>query len=352
MEHKLKQIINWIRWRVFWLQHIIWIITSIFRNKSSPKNINKILCIEFNFIGDLIATTPAIRALKQKYPKAEIDLLTYEQNVDVLQGNPHLHKIVSSYTPEGYDLLVVFHMGLFWKSFRARKILRDIPFKIGCTNHGMLSSYFPGLNLKVKYKQLQHVVEDNLDVVRLIGIDTQDKSYELYYEEEDILIKRPYIILHPGSKDIHKLTNPSHWWPVENWKQVGRHFSNRYNILITGIEPERFIYESMPEFTDAIGYSINGLKNIIAHASLVISMDSGPVHIASALGVPVISLMGPQDPVIWKPNPGKYIFHDEVCTKCKWLECRYKQPLCMYAITPTEVINLAERLVESEGIRL
>jgi len=363
MYHSLKPFENKIRKKILTFQHTLWFIRSLLKNKSWPVVVNKILCVELNYIGDLIAITPALRALKQKYPNSNISLLTLKGMEDVLWGNPNISNIITEYDYNDYDLLVVFYAGRFWNASKLYQQLKHIHFKIGVTNHGIFSSFFPNLNLKVEYKQVKHIVEDNLDVVRLIGADTNNTSYDLFFRNEHLSeLKRhpsydkhkPFIILHPGSKNIYKIKKyASHWWPPENWYQIGKYFSKRFNVIITGSNQEKFLYHlinkinSNNSFIDAIGwFDINGLKNIINKAKLVISIDSGPVHIASAFRTPVISLMGPQNPNIWKPltNNGIALSHAE--TFCKKLKCKKCHNIYMPLITVDEVIKTAETLLK------
>lgn len=355
MEHRQKQIENWIRYKILKLQYMFWRIESNFRDDGLAMPVDSILCIENNYLGDLIAITPALRALKKQFPKSTIDLLTLPGYEEVLWGNPNINTIYTDFRecPKDYDLLVVFHAGRFWQTIKFHDNFINA-FKIGCTSHGMMSSYFPGLNLKVKYKKTQHIVEDNLDVVRLVGADDESKKYELYYRDEIELPEKPYVIIHPGSKNIHQLRNPSHWWKPGRWKSVGIAFKNRgYNVVITGVESEKFIYELIDNnnlFKNLMGsMNLNSTKQLVANADLVIGMDTGPIHIAAAFDVPVVSLMGPQDPVIWRPNTekGVALFHDEVCTKCKKLECKQIKPVCMLEISVREVLQNALNLLES-----
>lgn len=326
----------------------------------------RILCIEHNYLGDLIAITPALRMLKENYPESKITLWVLPGYSDVLYGNPNIDAYIES--PElinsDYDLLVVFHAGRIWHVYKVYERVKDIPYKIGVTNAGMLSSSFPALDMKVKYIKTQHIVEDNLDVIRLVcDKELKDKRYELYYRRTPEFYKYlnlnkgdKYILLHPGSKNIANLKNPSHWWPPEKWFSIAETFHKLgYKVFMSGTKDEHFIFlkimngqnpEIMTDMTGAFG--LNQTKEFIANAKLLVSMDSGPVHIASAVDTPVISLMGPQDPVIWKPM-GKnsyYHFHDNVCTKCKKLTCIYGKPKCMESITTEEVIRSAYALTQ------
>lgn len=361
MRHSLKKYEDWIRWKVLKLQYFSWMASSLFKDQSWPEHPHNILCISHNYIGDLIAITPALKALKNRYPKAKITLWVLPGMEEVLNPNNNLDEIITEYDEQHYDMLIVFHAGRIWDARKVYKQVKNIPMKIGVANAGMFSSWFPGLNHRVMYHVAQHIVEDNLDVVRLIGADINDKSYELQYIPKPIEkevyscnkynTKKGIMILHPGSKKIAELDTPSHWWPIENWAALANHYSKKYNLVMTGTKSEEFIFKQINSVTDVpiintMGkLDIQQTKRLIDDVDIVISMDSGPVHIAAALGTPVVSLMGPQDPGIWRPwtDRGSYLCKTD--THCKRLECQECHDIHMPAITVKDVIKEVERWI-------
>lgn len=361
MWHALKPIEDKIRRVVLDVQWTLWNFESAFLPEiEPPTECNRILCVSLNYLGDLIAITPSIHALKQKFPEAEIVVWVNQGHETIFKGNPDVDKVITDFNGQLYDCLVVFHIGRWWHINKVYNYVKGIPYKVGITNAGMFSSWFPRLNQRVKYRRTQHIVEDNLDVVRLLGADTKEKKYRLFHKKTKTGFEvhpsfkksKPIMVLHPGSKNIDKLKNPSHWWAPGNWNDLGKYFSKDYNIFITGAKSEKFIYQLINiyntnnNFIDATGAGdIRHLINIIANADVVVSMDSGPVHIASALDIPVVSLMGPQDPKIWRPWGAKGIYINKANHHCKKLSCRECNKKYMPAITVDEVVEAVEQLL-------
>mgnify|MGYP001575097996 CR=1 FL=1 len=365
-ETTIKQIENFVRNCV--LDFSYWWWTRGHKNQHRTPEPKKILCIELGCLGDQIAITPALKSLSDYYPFAHITLLTLSDQVDTLKGLPFIHEIVPEIPNDllRFDWLVVFYAGRVWHLKKYQR-LQIIPFKIGVANHGMASSHFPNLDRKVKYPhEPKHMVESNLDVIRLVVPEhaIQKRMYlasrgniardYLNGTREYVPTKRT-IILHPGSKGIDKYDiSASHFWPYERWAAVADYFIKDYNIIITGTMNEMFLYRSicnsMQDSRNVIccfGFDKGLLFSLIKKADLIISIDSGPVHISSGFFRPIISLMGPELPEIWRPwsKNGKYLFHDEVCTRCRKLRCKYGSAKCMQAITIKEVISFAEELL-------
>ena len=140
--------------------------------------VRKILMVELKFIGDIIVTTPTIRAVKQAFPLAKIDILVSQGMEDTLYGNPNISEILpfnynyDEWTRKlkgGYDLAIILHNGTIKVSTMLLKA--KIPYRIGCTKVGFLESkgFFLHKKTKPTY-QIKHKVDDNLDVIKTIGI--------------------------------------------------------------------------------------------------------------------------------------------------------------------------------------
>lgn len=358
MWHNLKPLENKIRRVVLDMQYTLWVVETMFyTDYEKPLDYSKILCVSLNHLGDLIAITPAIRALKETFQDAEITVWVNEGYEYILENNSNVSNVITRFDGKLYDGLVVFHAGRIWELNKVSSPTKYIPFKVGVTNAGMLSSWFPGLNRRVKYREVQHIVVDNMDVVNLMGANTNELSYDLTHIQYPHGLEKyptydktkPIMILHPGSKNIAKLKYPSHWWPIDNWRSLALYYSQEYNIVFTGTESEKFIYnlirDGTHDFINTMGDgNIKELINLISHSNIVVSMDSGPVHVASALDIPVVSLMSSQDPAIWRPwTPfGTYI--NKANHYCKKLECKECHTKYMPAITVREVITKVEEI--------
>ena len=219
-----------------------------FKRLKSPK---RILIVELKFIGDIIVTTPTIKALKQKFPEANMDILVPESMKDVLYGNPNINEILpfdynfKKWTKElrgKYDLAVILHNGTFNVSKMLLKA--KIPFRIGCTKVGFLESRGLFLHRKTlpTYK-IKHKVDDNLDVVKTIGICSATNYLELYTDkkaESSMKKKLPkkYFVIHNTSRHAQNRE-----WIPERFAETVDVLNKEYNTeaVISGMKEDNLL---------------------------------------------------------------------------------------------------------------
>src|SRR3989344_7286184 len=181
MESLSKKIENKIKNIALFADYFLFFLLCPIKLKPFPKQIKNILIIDLLEIGDLIVTTPVIRALRQKYPNAKIDFLLKEKMKDVLSGNPNLNEIIpynknilNYLKTKNYDLSILLHPGSFKISLLLLK--SRAKYRVGCTKSGISEGKGFFLNKKIfPNTTIQHKIEDNLDVVRAINADVKDK---------------------------------------------------------------------------------------------------------------------------------------------------------------------------------
>ena len=348
-------------WLLDYCLDYIYMFPFKFKGFKTPK---RILIIELKFIGDMIVTTPTIKALKQKFPEAKIDILVPESMKDVLYGNPHLNEILQfdynfkKWTRElrgKYDLAVILHNGTFRVSkmlFKAR-----IPFRIGCTKVGLLEN--KGLFLHRKtlptYK-IKHKVDDNLDVVKTIGVYPNTKYLELYCDkkvESSMKKKLPkkYFVIHNTSRHAQNRE-----WIPERFAETVDILNNEYKTeaIITGMKED---YENNQKIIDLCKTKIHNISGttmkeffaIVKNAQFVISIDTSTMHVAAGFNVPVVALFGAGTPRIWHPysNNHRVVFKTEAHTSCMKSDCYLKGERfmeCMKAIQVNDVLNAVRSL--------
>ena len=154
METLTKKIANLLRAFAWYSDYALFKTIQVFKGKKDlPKEIKSILVIELLYIGDVIAITPTIRALKQKFPDASVDVMLRPSMKDVLTGNPNINKILT-YDKQDfetrygfmvnelkgkYDLSVLLHPGVDIGNYKVSKLLKHVAdFRIGCTKVGFL----------------------------------------------------------------------------------------------------------------------------------------------------------------------------------------------------------------------
>ena len=306
------------------VSYALWFLLepSKFRKINTSK-IKKILIINLGFIGDLLATTPMITALKSKF-KAEIIVLIRKKMEDVLSDNPKINKVltyqdnfqkdVQVLKSEEIDLAVIVWPATFKISLLCLKA--GIPYRIGTTQTGLLESngYFLTRMVKPSFYQ-KHKVQENLDISRLVNADLKNPKIEFYFSKKDeqfankFLRKnkiRSFIVIHPGKRGKFYT---EYSWPLKKFAEVADYLVERYktNIIITGAKGEekiaKEIIRKMKNKKAIIAVGKLNLKQfgaLLKKARLLISIDTASVHLASAFGIPTI-VLNAKYPKIWHP---------------------------------------------------
>lgn len=368
LSHFLKDVLTFSDYALFQL-------LRGFRVPANPGWVKRILVVERLYMGDLIVITPIFRALKKKYPDAEIDVLIQPSMVDVLSGNPNIDEIIPvsdsdlKDKPERvvqklkgkYDLGVILNYG----TYNISKILRDagIPCRIGATKAGFLTGR--GFFLTRKTKPcfgIKHKVEHHMDVVRTIGVDIADKHLEVFIPEEaeksvEGLLSEGEIQKNDFVVAVHAAPqHRTHCWFGDRFAGVADVLIERYNakIVFTGAEKDIPLIEEVqslmrnPSFNAAGKTSIKEYFALIERADLLVSVDTSAMHVGSAVGTPTIALFGPGNPKMWRPYGDKHVvlYKDkEVCTGCLRHSCLFKDMECMRAIKVDDVLSAAEAIL-------
>lgn len=346
----------------------------LFRRKELSPIHKKILMIKFIAIGDLVVTLPTLRAIKKSYPKSHLAILVTPRVKEVVEGCPYLDKIIY------YDIL---GKDRGWKGlFRIiRKIRREnFDLVIDLEQYYRITSlisYFSGIpnragfdlvgqgrrklfTIKIPYLTEKHEVVTFLEAASQIGADISEKGLvEVWIPLEDRkyvdrFLKEAGVSAGDLIIGIHPGTGPSatsRRWQTEKYVVLADWIISelRAKVIFTGTPSEigmiNEITESMtfPPIVAAGKTSLKQLAEISRRCELFISVDTGPLHIAAAMGTKVIGLYGPNTPVKWGPYGTGHL------TIYKGLECspctkqylgqvsNCKDPICMKNITVEDV---------------
>lgn len=379
MRSKTAKIKGFLRNLAWTIDYGTYLFASPYKFKKKPETFKNILIIEMLYIGDLIVITPTIRAVKKAYPEAKITVMTQTSMRDVLTENPNVDEVMS-YTNEEinhkfnriantlknkYDLAIILHPGIEIGSYRMSKLLLKarIPFRIGCTKVGILEGkgYFLNRETKPTFK-LKHKIEDNLDVIKTIGIQSEDRTLELHTTNESDeyikdLLKTNSVSENAFIAVIHAAPqHKTHRWIDERFAKIADQLIEKYNakIVFTGNVKDFITNADIIQAMKYEALNLAGQTNIkqffslIKRANFVISVDTSAMHAAAAFNKPTISLFGAGDPNIWRPYSEKalYIIKDkEACTSCMKHKCGIEME-CMKAIKTEEVMKKIEELLK------
>ncbi len=338
--------------------------------KNTSADFKKILIIKVWALGDSVVSLPLVANLRKNYPYAQIDVLARKRNVDVFKNLPIINNI---------HLLELGNLKIIIRLVRKYDLVIDTePYlRLSAILSVMLGKRRIGFAGRARslvytdsthFKQNQHMVENYLDMARILGIDTKtDSLVKLETTAEEKMQVAKFL----SAKKIKKSdfligicagvaeSARSRMWAEEKYAQVADELIKKYNakIIFTGGVNEK---EQIEKITSRMRYKklavnsagelqLRSVFHLIELCRLFISNDTGPMHIASAQGVATIGLFGPNTPVLWAPfgRKNKSVYHKLECSPCIkndegfTPDClretdRY---LCMRLITPEDVLK-------------
>lgn len=342
----------------------------------------KILVIKLGAIGDIIYTTPTLRALKEKIPNSSLTFLTSEWSKDifkyikpvdeVISINPHNIKknILSAlFTAlklhnKKFDAILVLHRNK-WINRLAQFIGAKKIIGFDYEGHGK------GLTIKIPFDDTAHEVDRYLSLIKPLGIEKTNIETELTINQEEAKKFKEYmnekfavkssdvlIAIHCGGG-----VNPGTYMPIKRWTMTGfSELSKKLNknfrlVFIGNKDDENLTLEIVIELAKSNFINLTGKTTLaqfvalLSNCSLFIGGDSGPLHIASALNVPTIGIFGPSDPRLVAPRgeKHKFIWKHISCSPCytpksvfekkDFSKCPIGTHECMTAISVDEVYN-------------
>ncbi len=338
------------------------LIRLFFRTKEKdlppPKNPKNILIVSTTGLGDTLWATPAIASLKESHPDAKIFVLTSPLGNQVLNNNPHIEKCF------------VFDKPYFFSFFRCRSQLKKRSFDCIFIFHSSQRLVFPlcaslntdhligttkinkGLDFlftKLYPSKPIHEAQRRLELVSFLGASEEPRSLKFYIKNPKNTsqdLEKSSILLHPGAKDRYKC------WPISCFTDVASQLLKKgFRIFLSGTPEEQdlieMIQQKVPEATILKKGSIDYFAKQISQMDLVITNDTGPMHMATALDVPVITLFAPTNPELCGPFHAKkaiVLQGNRTCTPCLKRKCR--EPFCLLQTSPSQVLEQAELILK------
>ena len=295
-----------------------------------------ILLIQLKRIGDLILTTPAISAIRQKFPDATISIVVSRGCAGLLPAIPHIDRsYVMQRNPADIATFLAIARTKFnacvdftrnnrsavisWLSRADKRIGSHRIKRRSRFRHWAYNEFVPGR------MRDQHMVDYNLSLLQPLGIINVSLPAKLILPMEvchnavelrrKLKIEQPYVVFHPGSARIEKFWEPDRWAEVITTAIDRWHFTP---VLTGGTSPPERSHladiesrlprptDSGPAIVDLSGkIDLLTLAALIAQARLLVTVDSAPMHIAAATGTPQIVLFGPTNPFHWRPRQPK-----------------------------------------------
>ncbi|HEY0847307.1 MAG TPA: lipopolysaccharide heptosyltransferase II [Noviherbaspirillum sp.] len=347
------------------------------------ENATRILCIRLDYLGDVLMSTPAIRALKQSAPGRHITLLTSRSGEAVARYLPEIDDTIGYAAPwmkssaphdPCADMAMVarlsagrFDAAVIFTVYSQNPLpaamlcyLAGIPLRLAHCHENpyqLLTHWVPDPEPR---DTLRHEVRRQLDLVASVGAHTGDErlSFRIPASDQrhvagllasmDIDPDQPWLALHPGASAASRRYPPTHW------AQASRQLAAtlRCPLVFTGSADEAPLVEeiraSVPGSHSLAGrLDLGQLAALIARASVLISNNTGPAHLAAAVGTPVVDLYALTNPqhAPWQVA-SRVLFRDVPCRYCYKSACPQGHHACLAGVPPEEVAAAARELLE------
>ncbi|GER82176.1 heptosyltransferase II [Thermogemmatispora aurantia] len=367
----------------------------------------RILVIRLDLIGDLVLSLTLVHALKRTYPEAEIDLLAMPSTAPIAGADPDLAQIIT-YDPNIWRRPQALVRGRNWREAAALlSRLRTRHYDLAVSVFGpwaALLSLLSGARRRVGFAgegyagfmtdpvpgrhwqpgDRRHEVDYCLELARAAGVSLQpedrfprlhvdpearleverllkrlDPAIDLDDEQEHVAGSRarPLVVCHVASHNGYAKR-----WPIPYWARLltGLAREAQAHLVLTGARGDLplilAILQRLEGSTSVLNLAgqtnLPQLAALMQMADLVISGDSGPMHIAAATGTPLIAIHGPTDPALSGPvSPQATIVRSGIwCSPCydarSPADCRFHTVQCMKEVSPEQVLTLALRRLQ------
>ena len=349
------------RYRQFW-----------FGAQRAPRQLEpvKILLLQLKRIGDLILTTPAIAALRESFPEAQLTLVVSKECAEVLPAVSNVDRILIA-RRNVRDLSLFFSIAGrrfdycvdFTRNDRSASLAllsgarrRVVSYRVREQSKTRARAYTDFVSVRTRD---MHTIDYNLALLgplgaRLVSTVPYLDLPEVAFENAEALrrtwkISRPYVILHPGSAREEKLWDPARWAEVIEY--FGR--NNGIDLVLTSgpSHDEQAHIAAIKSKTQQQIIDLSAttdlltLAALIGRARLLVTVDSAPVHLAAATRTPQVILFGPTNPFHWRPreSPAAVLHGESAAPVTEFSQVRPR--LAMSQISTEAVIGAMDSLL-------
>jgi len=330
-----------------------------------------VLIIKLRYIGDVLLATPTVHAIKAARPDVRVTMMVNRGTEDVLSGNPDM------------DDIVVLDKGSLVAQWRLIAGLRrrrfDTVIDLTDGDRSAFLSWISGAPVRIGFNDehrwrgrcytqviqpvpgMRHRIDRDLEVLKPINIQAGPKDLQLWLTPEEegsadqlldqlgVQRSQSIVMLQPGARYWFKA------WPPERFAELADRLMSQYGcqVLIGGSDQDIDLAQQIRQMAKcrpiimAGRTTIKQFAAIAKKSALFIGGDTGAMHIASAVGTPVVALFGPSSPREWGPHGGpvEVLYKDLDCRSCFHPTCTRGEQNCMRLITIDEVMMAAAGLM-------
>jgi ADP-heptose:LPS heptosyltransferase len=363
------------------------LLSRVFLPRNPPafhqENVRKVLLIKFWGLGSILLLSPTLRQIRESLPHAKLIFFTSERNREICQSIGLFDEILYLEVDRGwlvfcqslmsnilhlmrarYDMVIDFE---FFTRFSAMiTFFTFSPVRIGY--HAWETWRGDIHNIKVPFNRYWHIMDNFYNPANYLGLPKQDNlvmSKPAVSHADKVLvdsllaeknISGPFISVHVNASDLVIERR----WPYDNFVELGKRLLASHpdiTLIFIGSASEGASVEQIirsignPRAVDMVAkISLTQLAYLFESSILVISNDSGPLHLAVAMETPTVSFFGPETPSMYGPRGPNHtvIFKNTDCSPCvnvhdrKSVHCRFEKPRCVTMITVQEALAAVE----------
>jgi lipopolysaccharide heptosyltransferase II len=342
-------------------------------------NARRVLCVRLDSIGDVLMSTPAIRAVKETGPGRRVTVLTSPSGAQAARLVPEIDEVIEYRAPwmkatpvrgdgradlgmirrlrrRRFDAAVIFTV--YSQSPLPAAVLCQLAGIPLAAAHARDKAYHlltDAVPDPEPDRTIRHEVRRQLDLVATLGFRTDDERLAIRVPRSAARtagrmlagMRGEYAVVHPGA------TAPSRRYPEGSFAGVARALvrDHGWRLVLTGTADEVELVERVRAAADVPAISLAGrlsvaeLAAVLERAAVVIAGNTGPVHIAAAVGTPVVDLYALTNPqhTPWGV-PNEVLFHDVPCRMCQASVCPMGHHRCLRMVPPSAVVEAALRL--------
>jgi heptosyltransferase-2 len=339
--------------------------------------VDRILVRAVNWVGDTILTYPAVQRLKTRFPKAHLAIFVRDHLADLWKTFPYVDEVIAFQQKRGWDgfsedLRLGFSLAkkkfdvavIFPRSFRSayQLYLARIPIRLGYRDEWRSLFLTHGVPRTEDLLRV-HRIHYYQRLIDALGLDERLEAPRIYLRDEDrnwarerlnklgLLDGRPLIGMNPGA--TYGLAKC--WYP-DRFGELARRLEQKWkaSVLLFGRPDEGLMTQEILKHLGEGGIDLTGktdllqLAAVLEHCRLLITNDTGTMHVAAAVGTPVVAIFGPTDPKTTGPwGEGHAIVKKEVdCSPCLKRVCPTDHA-CMKKVTVDEVEALIDHRLGS-----
>jgi len=328
-------------------------------------NIDSILLLRHDRIGDMVLLTTLFKSLRIKYPYAWIIVLASEKNKEIIQNDPNVNE-------------VLVYRGLLWFIGETRKRRIDLVVDLFYTYELKTAflSYISGAKYRIGFEiagreiffnlkgprmqRSTHMINCLLDIAEYLGVDRKESSPQIYLMEDEIQWAKGYfasknfvdgelkIAVHPGAH------YQSQRWPVQYFAELIKKITDKFKVrvIVFSEKSEKKILAQMQDIVgmDNVEYAhdktLRQFMALLSQCDLLICNNSGPLHIAVAENIPTVSITGPTDLNLWSPCGKEHVVirHNLPCSPCNLSFCQRHK--CMELVIVKEVEEAVDAQIQ------